>query len=138
MSVTKTQMQLLIWTESNTFVKWTSRAIFPTALTSPLAGLGGHGKLQTRTPTVCDGAGPYVRSVACDRTRRTDSVFLRTVEGRGLPAAQHITPEARLALGDEVDLAENGAPQQDVHPGVQDLVPSGQPHAHNHQGFVAR
>lgn len=78
------------------------------------------------------------RSVACCRTRGTNAVFLRAVEGRRLPAAQHVSPEAGLALGDEVDLAEDGAPQQDVHPGVQDLVPSSQPHAHNHQGSVAR
>lgn len=93
---------------------------------------------EAHTPIVFNGAGPYVRSVACDRTRQADSVFLRAVEGRWLPAAQHVTPDARLALDDEADLAEDGAPQQDVHPGVQDLVPSGQPHAHNHQGFVAR
>lgn len=92
---------------------------------------------EARSHIVFYRAGLRVCSVACCRTCRTNSMFLRAVEGLRLPAAQHVTPEARLALGDEVDLAEDGAPQQDVHPGVQDLVPSSQPHAHNHQGSVA-
>lgn len=65
-----------------------------------------------------------------------DRFLLRAGEGGGLPAAQLICPEARLALGDEVDLAEDGATQQDVDPGVEDLVPGGQPHAHHQQGSV--
>lgn len=65
-----------------------------------------------------------------------DCILLWAVEGGGLPAAQHTALQVRLALGDEVDLAKDGAAQQDVDPWVQDLVPGGQPHAHHQQGLI--
>ncbi|TNN49938.1 hypothetical protein EYF80_039875 [Liparis tanakae] len=63
-------------------------------------------------------------------------LLLRAGVGGVLPAAQDVPPRSRLALGDEVDFAEDGAAQQDVDPGVEDLVPRGQPHARHHQGLV--
>lgn len=64
-------------------------------------------------------------------------VLLWATKRGGLPSAQHISPESCLALCNEVDFAEDRAAQQDVDPGVEDLVPRGQPHAHHHQSFVA-
>lgn len=42
-----------------------------------------------------------------------------------------------LALGDEVDFAKDGTTQQDVDPGVEDLIPRGQPDARHHQVLIA-
>lgn len=42
-----------------------------------------------------------------------------------------------LALRDEVDFAKDGATQQDVDPGVEDLIPRGQPDARHHKELIA-
>lgn len=50
-----------------------------------------------------------------------------------LPASEHTPFQIGLALGDEVDLAEDGPTQQDIDPGVQDLVPGGHAEAQQNQ-----
>lgn len=42
-----------------------------------------------------------------------------------------------LALSSEGDFAKDGATQQDVDPGVEDLIPCGHPNACHHQGLIA-
>lgn len=42
-----------------------------------------------------------------------------------------------LAFGDEVDFAKDGATQQDVDPGIEDLIPRGQPNTRHHHGLIA-
>lgn len=59
--------------------------------------------------------------------------FLRILEGADVPMAEGAVLEAGPALGDAVDLPQHGPAQQDVDPGVQDLVPGGQPDTHHHQ-----
>ena len=65
-------------------------------------------------------------------------VLLRADDRAGLPArgAEGPAPEAGVALGEAVDAAQDGTPQQDVDPGVQDLVPGGQPDPQLHQVAV--
>lgn len=65
------------------------------------------------------------------------SFIHRAGEGGGLPPAQLATLESCLALHDEVELVKNGATHQDVDPGIEDLIPRGQPDAHLHQALIA-
>lgn len=72
-----------------------------------------------------------------------DAVFCRVREGVDLPAtgAEGFTLETGLLFSNAVDSSEDGPPQQDVDPGVQDLVPGGHSDTGHHQlavvvGFV--
>lgn len=55
----------------------------------------------------------------------------RAVEKTLLPALKMMTFWAAAAVQQYEDLPQDSFPQQDVNPGVQDLVPRG--HAYNHQ-----
>lgn len=65
----------------------------------------------------------------------TDTVFLWVLKGAELPAdgAERAPLEAGPSFGDAVDLLEDGAPQQDVDPRVQDLVAGRHPDPDHHQ-----
>lgn len=52
------------------------------------------------------------------------TIFLSVLKGAGVPAkrAKCAPSKTGLPFSEAVDLPEDGAPQQDVDPGIQDLV----------------
>ena len=65
-----------------------------------------------------------------------DSVLLWVGEGADLPTAEGAGLQVRLTLRDDINLPQDSPPEQDVHPGVQDLVPGGQSDSHDHQSLA--
>lgn len=64
---------------------------------------------------------------------------VRLLEGANVPAdgAEGAPLEAGLLFGYAVDFSEDGPSQQDVDPGVQDLIPGGHSDAGHHEFAVS-
>lgn len=64
---------------------------------------------------------------------------VRLLEGANVPAdgAEGALLEAGLLFGYAVDFSEDGPSQQDVDPGVQDLIPGGHSDASHHEFAVS-
>ena len=87
----------------------------------------------------------FYRVVGPVHAPHADAVVARCAGGARLrPAPQQgalavvdaVGPGAPEAVQHQVELPEHGLAQEDVHPGVQDLVPGG--HAHHHQQAEGR
>lgn len=64
-------------------------------------------------------------------------VFLRVLKGAEFPASESASLEAGLLFSNAVDFSEDGTPQQDVNPRIQDLIAGGHSDTCHHEMFVS-